>query len=182
MRRNLFICLLLAGITLGIYWPVRSFDLIYFDDPLVLTDCPEVQAGLTWASLKWALTGVVIANWQPVTNLSFLVVSQFFGTSPGVHHLANAIIHAVNAALLFLLLRKMTGATWRSAAAAAIFAWHPLRVESVAWIVERKDVLCAFFFCWRCCFTDSSRRSPKPKVQGPKSFSARACWRLRWHC
>jgi tetratricopeptide (TPR) repeat protein len=167
MRRNLFICLLLAGITLGIYWPVRSFDLIYFDDPLVLTDCPEVQAGLTWASLKWALTGVVIANWQPVTNLSFLVVSQFFGTSPGVHHLANAIIHAVNAALLFLLLRKMTGATWRSAAAAAIFAWHPLRVESVAWIVERKDVLCAFFFLLALLFYGQFTK--ESKAQGPRS-------------
>ena len=146
MRRNFFFCLLLAGITLGLYWPVRSFDLIYFDDPQVLTGCPEVQAGLTWASVKWALTSVVIANWHPVTNLSFLAVSQFFGTAPGPHHLANAVIHAANSALLFLLLRRLTGATWRSAIAAAIFAWHPLRVESVAWIVERKDVLCAFFF------------------------------------
>jgi tetratricopeptide (TPR) repeat protein len=146
MRRNLVICLLLAGLTLALYWPVRSFDLIFFDDPLLLTTCPEIQAGLTWASVKWAFTSVVIANWQPVTNLSFLAVSQFFGTAPGAHHLANAIIHAASAALLFLLLRRLTGATWRSAVAAAIFAWHPQRVESVAWIVERKDVLCGFFF------------------------------------
>src|ERR1017187_9065913 len=146
MRRNLVIYLLLTGLTLALYWPVRQFDLIHFDDPLLLTECPEVQAGLTWASIKWAFTSVVIANWQPLTNLSFLAVGQFFGLAPGAHHLANACIHAANAALLFLLLRRLTNSTWRSAAAAAIFAWHPLRVESVAWIAERKDVLCAFFF------------------------------------
>src|SRR6202012_752117 len=105
MRRDVFICLLLAGITLGIYWPTRHFDLVYFDDPLVLTDCAPVQAGLTWSSIKWACTSIVIANWHPVTNLSFLVVSQFFGINPGPHHIANALIHAANAALLFLLLR-----------------------------------------------------------------------------
>jgi len=146
MRRDWIIVLLLAGITFGLYWPTGGFDLIYFDDPLVLTECPAVQAGLTWASVKWALMSVVIANWHPVTNLSFLVVAQFFGATPGPQHLANALLHAVNAALLFLVLRQFTGATWRSAVVATIFAWHPLRVESVAWIVERKDVLCAFFW------------------------------------
>ena len=146
MGRNWIIALLLAALTLALYWPVRQCDLVYFDDPLLLTDSPEVQAGFTWPSVKWALTSVVIANWQPVTNLSFLAVSQFFGIAPGAHHLANALIHAVNAALLFLLLVRLTNLTWRSAVTAAIFAWHPLRVESVAWIAERKDVLCAFFF------------------------------------
>src|ERR1035438_2512123 len=183
MRRTFVICLLLAGLTLALYWPVRSFGLVYFDDPLLLTECPEVQAGLTWASIKWAFTSVVIANWQPLTNLSFLAVGQFFGLAPGAHHLANACIHAANAALLFLLLRRLTNSTWRSAAAAAIFAWHPLRVESVAWIAERKDVLCAFFFllallCWtrfaqsdaRCVMRDAekntahSRRSEERRV------------------
>ncbi len=146
MRRDWVIVLLLVGITLGLYWPTGGFDLIYFDDPLVLTECPAVQAGLTWASVKWALTSVVIANWHPVTNLSFLTVAHFFGATPGPQHLANALLHAANAALLFLVLRQLTGATWRSAVGAAIFAWHPLRVESVAWMVERKDVLCAFFW------------------------------------
>lgn len=146
MRRAWIIALLLAAATLALYWPVRHFDLIYFDDPLLLKESPEVQAGLAWASVKWALTSVVIANWQPVTNLSFLAVSQFFGPVPGAHHLANALIHAANAALLFLLLYQLTQSAWRSAVAAAIFAWHPLRVESVAWIAERKDVLCGFFF------------------------------------
>ena len=145
-RRDALICLLLAGITLGLYWPVRHFEATNFDDLDTLTNCTPLKDGLTWSSLHWAGTGVVVANWAPVTNLSFLLVSQFFGTAPGPHHLANAIIHAANAALLFLLLRRLTGATWRSVAVAAIFAWHPLRVESVAWISERKDVLCAFFF------------------------------------
>lgn len=146
MRRRWIIALLLAAATLSLYWPVRHFDLIYFDDPLLLDYTPEIRAGLTVAGVKWALASVVIANWQPVTNLSFLLVSQFFGVAPGAHHLANALLHAANAALLFLLLWQLTNATWRSAIAAAVFAWHPLRVESVAWISERKDVLCAFFF------------------------------------
>ena len=104
MRRPWIIALLLAAGTLALYWPVRCFDLIYFDDPLLLQNSPEIQAGLTWTSFKWAWTSVVIANWQPLTNLSFLAVSQFFGTAPGAHHLANAAIHAANAALVFLLL------------------------------------------------------------------------------
>ncbi len=145
-RRDALICLLLAGITVGIYWPVQYFEATNFDDPDTLTYCAPLKAGLTWSSLQWAGTGVVVANWAPVTNLSFLLVSQFFGTAPGPHHLANAIIHAANAALLFLLLFRLTNAPWRSAVVAAIFAWHPLRVESVAWIAERKDVLCGFFF------------------------------------
>ncbi len=146
MRHPCIIALLLAALTLALYLPVRQFDLVYWDDPLLLNESPEVQAGLTWATVKWAFTSVVIANWQPLTNLSFLAVSQFCGIAPGAHHLANAVIHAANAALLFLLLMRLTNATWRSAVASAIFAWHPLRVESVAWIAERKDVLCAFFF------------------------------------
>ena len=144
-RKKFAIALALLAVTLALYWPVRGFDLVYWDDPQVMTDCPA-SAGLTWPGLKWALTGVVIANWHPLTNLSFITVAQFFGHTPSAQHLANAFIHSVNAALLFLLLVQLTGATWRSAVAAAIFAWHPQRVESVAWIIERKDVLCGFFF------------------------------------
>ena len=163
MRRDWIIFLLLTGITFGLYWPTGGFDLIYFDDPLVLTECPAVQAGLTWGSVKWALTSVVIANWHPVTNLSFLLVSQFLGSTPGPQHLANAILHAVNAALLFLVLRQFTTSTWRSAVVAAIFAWHPLRVESVAWIVERKDMLCAFF--WLLTLLAWARRVAREELQ-----------------
>jgi Flp pilus assembly protein TadD len=146
MRLKIFICLLLAGVTLAIYWPARHFGIVYYDDPLFVTETPEINAGLTWHSLWWALSGVLVANWHPVTSLSFLLTHQFFGADPGAEHLVNLVFHAANAALLFLVLNQMTKAVWRSAIVAAIFAWHPLRVESVAWISERKDVLCGFFF------------------------------------
>src|ERR1039458_5973038 len=146
MRRQLFICLLLAGITLAIYWPVRHYGIVYYDDPFFISETPEINAGLNWHSLWWALSGVLVANWHPVTSLSFVVTHTFWGANPGAEHLVNAVFHALNAVLLFLVLNKMSGATWRGAAVAALFAWHPLRVESVAWISERKDVLCGFFF------------------------------------
>ena len=146
MRRNLFICLLLAGITLAIYWPVRHYGMVYYDDPLFLTENAEINSGLNWHSLWWALSGILVANWHPVTSLSFVLGHQFWGTNPGAEHLVNVAFHAANAVLLFLVLNRMTQATWRSAMVAALFAWHPLRVESVAWISERKDVLCGFFF------------------------------------
>jgi tetratricopeptide (TPR) repeat protein len=145
MRRNFFICLLLAGVTLAIYWPARHYGVVYFDDE-VFTDNPEVESGFNWHSLLWTFSGVLAANWHPVTSLSFVLDHQFFGKNPGVEHLVNLFFHAVNAALLFLVLNQMTNTVWRSAIVAAIFAWHPLRVESVAWISERKDVLCGFFF------------------------------------
>jgi protein O-mannosyl-transferase len=146
MRRNLFICLMLAGITLAIYWPVRTYDLIQNDDPVFLVKNREIGSGLNAHSLAWAMTGVVAANWHPVTTLTFIVGHQLWGVNPGAEHLVNAVIHALNAALLFLVLLQMTRQTWPSAVAAALFAWHPLRVESVAWIAERKDVLSVFFF------------------------------------
>jgi tetratricopeptide (TPR) repeat protein len=169
MRRQLFICLFLAGITVAVYWPARHYGIIYFDDPLFVTDTEEIQSGLNWHSLWWALSGVLVANWHPVTSLSFVLGHQFWGTNPGAEHLVNMLFHAANAALLFLVLNKMSGATWRSAAVAALFAWHPLRVESVAWISERKDVLCGFFFiltllCWARFVEESKTKSSKSKV------------------
>ena len=155
-RREFFIGLLLAGITLALYWPVRGFGLVYYDDPLFLTDSPLIQSGLNWPSFTGAFATVIAANWHPVTTLSFVVDHQLFGTNPGAEHVVNALFHAANAALLFLLLNRLTRSGWRSALVTAVFAWHPLRVESVAWIAERKDVLSGFFFfltllgygCW----------------------------------
>ena len=150
MRRQsllrFLLCLLLAGITLALYWPSAHFALIYFDDPIFVTDTPEINSGLNWHSLVFAFTHLLAANWHPITNLTFLLTHQFAAPNPGLEHLVNTGFHAANAALLFLLLFHLTGATWRSAVAAAIFAWHPLRVESVAWIAERKDVVSLFFF------------------------------------
>ncbi|MEI6197206.1 MAG: tetratricopeptide repeat protein [Verrucomicrobiota bacterium] len=146
MRRNLIICLLLAGITLAVYWPVGGYDYVRYDDPLFFVENPEVQSGLTGHSVLWALTGVVAANWHPVTSLSFVVTHQLFGTNAHAEHWVNVAFHCANAVLLFLVLLGLTGTVWRCAVVAAVFALHPLRVESVAWIAERKDVLCAFFF------------------------------------
>ena len=106
-RKNFLIAFALAAVTLALYWPVRGFDALYWDDALMLDD-PALKAGLTLAGVKWALTSVVIANWHPLTNLSFLAVAQGFGHAPGAQHLANALIHAANAALLFWLLRQLT--------------------------------------------------------------------------
>lgn len=155
MRLRLFICLLLFGITLAVYWPTRHFDIIYYDDPLFVTENTETASGLNWHSFVWAMTSITAANWHPVTSLSFVLTHQFFGINPGAEHLVNAVVHAVNAVLLFLALMqlwKTAGADarstgiWRCAVVAAIFALHPLRVESVCWITERKDVLFGFFF------------------------------------
>jgi hypothetical protein len=107
MRRSIFICLLLAGITLMIYWPAGSYEVVFYDDTF-FTDNPAVQSGLNGHSLVWALTGVVAANWHPVTSLSFVVTHQIFGNHPGAEHLVNVVFHALNAALLFLVLRRMT--------------------------------------------------------------------------
>ena len=168
MRRNLFICLLLAGITLAIYWPVRHYGMVYYDDPLFLTENEEINSGLNWHSLWWTLSGILVANWHPVTSLSFVLGRQFWGTNPGAEHLVNAVFHALNAVLLFLVLNRMTRATWRSAVAAALFAWHPLRVESVAWISERKDVLCGFFFLLTL-WAYAQYAQGKPRVEGRES-------------
>ena len=154
MRLKVSICLALALITFGLYWPARHFTFLLYDDQYFLQN-PYVATGLSLPGILWALTSVVAENWHPMTTFSFLLTHQCFGLDPGAEHLLNAAIHAANAVLLFLVLLEMTGTTrpspqrldaaLRSAIVAAIFAWHPLRVESVAWIAERKDVLFMFF-------------------------------------
>lgn len=129
-----------------VFLPALKNDFISYDDPQFVTENPIVQAGWTWAGFKWAFTAVVQANWHPVTLLSHLTDCELFGLRPWGHHLVNVLLHALNAALVFTLLRRMTGAMWRSLFAAAFFGLHPLRVESVAWVAERKDVLSAAFF------------------------------------
>jgi tetratricopeptide (TPR) repeat protein len=142
---TLALCALLIALTLALYWPVRTYDFVNFDDPDYVSANPMVQAGLTRDSIRWAFTQAHSSNWHPVTWMSHMLDCQFFGLNAGAHHLVNAGFHAVNAALVFVLLVHLTGARWRSAVVAALFAWHPLHVESVAWISERKDVLSAFF-------------------------------------
>jgi tetratricopeptide (TPR) repeat protein len=134
----------LVVINVAVYWSVRSFEFVRFDDMDYVAKNSHVRAGITWAGLKWALTTGHIANWHPVTWLSHMLDVQLFGVNAGPHHLTNLFFHIVNTLLLFLVLQRTTGATARSAFVAALFAAHPLHVESVAWISERKDVLSTF--------------------------------------
>jgi tetratricopeptide (TPR) repeat protein len=145
MLRPRFIGLLLALITLLVYLPVAHDDFLVYDDHDYVTENSVVQNGLTWAGIKWAFTTGHASNWHPITWLSHMADCELFGLNPGAHHLVNVLFHTANAVLLLLLLFRLTGALWPSAFIAALFAWHPLHVESVAWISERKDVLSTFF-------------------------------------
>ena len=140
-----FICLLLIAVTLAVYWPVIHCDFLNYDDPAYFTSNPRVLTGLTPGNVLWAFTTGHASNWHPLTWLSLMLDAELFGKGPVGPHLTNLVLHAANTALLFLLLRRLTAATWRSALVAALFALHPLHVESVAWVTERKDVLSAFF-------------------------------------
>ncbi len=137
--------LVLAMVTLAVYWIAGRNEFVNYDDPDYVTSNPHVLTGLTWENLRWAFTTGHASNWHPLTWLSHMLDCQVFGAHAAAHHLVNVAFHSANAVLLFLVLRRMTGAHWRSALVAALFALHPLHVESVAWISERKDVLSTFF-------------------------------------
>ena len=145
-HRVLLCCALLALTTVAVYLPVILSSFVIFDDTAYLTDNPHVQAGLTWESVRWAFLRAHAANWHPVTWLSHLLDCELYGLKPAGHHLTGMLIHTANTVLLFGLLKRLTGAFWRSAFVAALFALHPLHVESVAWVAERKDVLSTLFF------------------------------------
>ncbi|MBS1859261.1 MAG: tetratricopeptide repeat protein [Acidobacteria bacterium] len=145
-RRRLLVMLALAAACLLLYGPTIRYDFVNFDDPYYVTANPHVNAGLTAGGIHWAFATIDYDYWQPLSWLSLMLDCQVFGLHPAGHHAVNVVIHAVNAMLAFAVLLALTGAFWRSAAAAAIFALHPLRLESVAWIAERKDLLGGFFF------------------------------------
>ena len=128
-----------------VYAAVRHFELVNWDDSTYITENPTVLGGLNWKSAWWALTTGHSPYWHPVTWLSHLIDVSLFGTDAGAYHVTNLLIHIANTLLVFTLFRRMTGATGRSAFVAALFAVHPLHVESVAWIAERKDVLSTLF-------------------------------------
>jgi len=132
---------LLGLVTLALYWPATHHDFVNYDDSAYVTGNPHVQQGLTWDNLGWALVSTVRSNWLPITMLSHMLDCQLFGLKPWGHHLTSVLLHALNTVLVFLFLRNLTGAVWRSALVAALFGWHPMHVESVAWVAERKDVL-----------------------------------------
>jgi protein O-mannosyl-transferase len=141
MARPRLVCLALALITLVIYLPVTRHAFILYDDPEYLTENPVVQNGLTLDGLKWAFTTFHANNWHPLTWISHMTDVTLFGMDSGAHHLVNVLFHAANTVIVFLLLARMSGRVWPSALVAALFAWHPLHVQSVAWAAERKDVL-----------------------------------------
>jgi protein O-mannosyl-transferase len=163
------ISLALALGTLACYWPARHFDFVNLDDPTYVYSTPMVTRGLSWPGLAWAFRSFDGGNWNPLVWLSHMADCQLYGLNPGGHHLTNLALHILNVLLLFLVFRSMTGAIWRSAFLAAMFAWHPMHVESVAWVAERKDVLSTSFWLgaiWAyAAFTKATGR-PRPLYYG----------------
>ena len=182
---------LLGLVTLALYWPTTGFGFLNYDDADFVTANVHVQGGLNWEGVKWAFGLNEGDYWHPLTWLSLMLDASLFGQNAGGFHFTNVAFHAVNGLLLFLLLRMLTGAMWRSAVVAALFALHPLRVESVAWVTERKDVLSGCFgllalICYARYARGRGRRksetrnpkpegNPKPETRNPKS-EARGGW------
>jgi tetratricopeptide (TPR) repeat protein len=140
------VCLFLVAVIWLVFGQTVHCEFVNFDDDVYVYENPIVQKGVTVEGLRWALTTVHSSNWHPLTWFSHMLDCQFYGLNASGHHLTNVLLHTATALLLFLVLRQMTGYLWRSAFVAAVFAIHPLRVESVAWIAERKDVLSGLFF------------------------------------
>ncbi|HEY1263981.1 MAG TPA: hypothetical protein VGF06_10675, partial [Terriglobales bacterium] len=145
-KRTLIFCLLLAVATLSVYNPVSSHPFVNYDDDRYVTDNPHVRGGLSWDTVRWAFTTSAEANWHPLTWISHALDCQVFRLNPAGPHYVNLLLHALNAVILFLLLSRVTGRAGPSLAVAALFALHPMNVESVAWIAERKNLLSMFFF------------------------------------
>lgn len=139
------LCAVLFLGTVAAYWPVSHASFVGYDDPFYITDNDHVKTGMNWENFKWAWHATVAANWHPLTLLSHMLDCQWFGLDAGRHHLMNLLFHSVNSCLLFALVLGMTSRLWPSFIVAALFAWHPMHVESVAWVAERKDVLSTFF-------------------------------------
>jgi tetratricopeptide (TPR) repeat protein len=146
LYRPVLISLLLALMTLALYWPVQTFDFVNYDDEVYVTNNRQVRGGLSLEGIKWSFTNLEAGFWQPPVWLSHMLDCQLYGMHAGGHHWTSVLIHTAGALLLFFVLSLMTHSPWASALAAALFAVHPLHVESVAWVAERKDVLSGFFW------------------------------------
>jgi hypothetical protein len=169
---------LLALVTIALYWPATDHDFVNFDDNVYVLNNPHVTSGLTLENARWAFQNGYAANWHPLTWLSHMLDCQLFGLNPWGHHLTSVLLHALNAMLVFGWLRQMTGATWRSLLVAALFALHPLRVESVAWVAERKDVLSACFGLLALVFY---ARYAQVQSQPPESRNTSHASRFTFH-
>jgi len=145
VRLDVWISLFFVISILCVYWPVRNFSFVNFDDRQYVTDNYHVQAGLTLKSIRWSFSATHASNWHPLTWLSHMLDCQIYGMNPGHHHMTNVLLHILNTLLLFFIFKRISGSRWKSSFVAALFALHPLHVESVAWVAERKDVLSTFF-------------------------------------
>ena len=173
-ERPVPVCLVLMVATFLLFAQAGRFDYVNYDDPDYVSANTHVQGGFTWANIVWAFTTGHASNWHPLTWLSHMLDAQLFGNRPGPAHMISVVWHAINTGLLFIVLRRMTGAHWLSALVAAWFGLHPLRVESVAWISERKDVLSMFFFLLTLlAYTRYAK--------GPDSAPAKPGHKLLWY-
>jgi len=165
---TVFCAIVLVLVTFAIYAPAIRYDFVDYDDGTYVFGNAHVQAGFNWAGLRWALTSGEASNWHPLTWLSHMFDVTVFGKKAGGHHLTSIVVHSLNAALVLILLNQMTGRMWASSIVAALFALHPLHVESVAWISERKDVLSACFGLLSLMayanYVESKAQSPRSKV------------------
>lgn len=161
-HRYLLVCILLAIATFAVYLPVRNHEFVYYDDDIYVTKNPNVQSGLSWQGVKWAFTSGYASNWHPLTWLSHQLDCQLFDLNPTGHHIVNVLFHVANTILLFVVLNRMTKGFWQSAFIAGLFALHPLHVESVAWVAERKDVLSTLL--WLLTMLAYDRYSERPSA------------------
>src|SRR5882724_1262562 len=143
---DLLVCLGLVAVTWAVFGQTLTHDFVNFDDHVYVYENPLVIRGFSTEGIIGAFTHTHARNWHPLTTVSHMLDCQLYGLNAGRHHLTNIILHTISVLLLFLVLKQMTGAFWQCAFVAALFAIHPLHVESVAWIAERKDVLSAMFF------------------------------------
>lgn len=173
--RSALFALGLVLVTLLVFLRATHGGFVDYDDADYVTANAQVHAGLTWAGVQWAFTTGHASNWHPLTWLSHMLDAQLYGLAPAGHHLTSVALHAANAGLVFLTLLTLTGATWRSLVVAALFALHPLRVESVAWVSERKDVLSLFF--GMLALLPYARYARRPEAGSPKQeFRAGHRW------
>ncbi len=178
---RIVICLVLTLATAGLYWPILHHGFICFDDDAYVVGNRHVTEGLTWSGVVWAFQSGYAANWHPLTWISHMLDCQLYGLQPGGHHLTNLLLHIANTVLLFIWLSQSTQTVWRSALVAALFAWHPTHVESVAWASERKDVLCAFFWMLTLlAYTHYAQRRSRVKGRGSKADTAVALDARLW--
>ncbi|MBF0320153.1 MAG: tetratricopeptide repeat protein [Nitrospirae bacterium] len=151
LKAQIILSLLLIIAVFAVFIQVRGFDFVYYDDNQYILENPYVRGGISLRNIEWAMASTAYSNWFPVTWVSHMLDVWLYGLWPGGHHLTNVGIHALNSALLFLLFSSVTGFLWRGLFIAALFAFHPMHVESVAWVAERKDVLSAFFWISAMC-------------------------------